>query len=808
MFYKVFICLCILLHNGRVFSQLTQKPTNSEQKESKDSIANVQKAYEYLKLLKQRKPLDSNQQKNYIEQLVQLIKQEKNQALTQEAYWQLGQTATQNKQYKQAIKWYKKYLKLVRQDSKKLGKVLFRLGQTSLKAHQLAKANEYFQQTIVLYEREKLPDKLLQVLNKQGQTYGRQGKYQIAARLYRKALRISISLGKKKSISIFYNNLGIAYKNLGAYIQALDAYYKSLTIKQKFKPTKKTRQSIAATYNNLGIIYKLQGETEKALEFYKKGLTIRLRDNKQLLAAHCYNNIAEVYFKQQKHQLALEYYLKSLAIKTKENDLKGICSNYGGMGQVYVAQKDETKGLECFQKALSIAQSIQSTPLMVDPLLGIGNIYYHQKNYPNALKYFLQGMTAAKKTDSPIKVKEAASLLADVYEITGKHQKALKNHRLFKKMADKLLNEENTKTIARLEAQFEFKQEKDSLQNINHTQNIELEKKAIAVRFQRNINILVVFLLLITAAFAVSYYRGQRKEKKLNIVLTSQKEEILQSQEEIASQRDILEKKNDILSIYQRRIRQSFRAAQLIQQSILPSSLIMQQFFNDYFIFYLPKDVVSGDFYWIDHQHNKLILVVADCTGHGVPGAFMTLIGSKLLDKIIKTNKVTSPQKILHLLNMELDNTLNSNKQETDSMSIVAGMDASVIYIEPQNLQFKITFAGAKNRLMYFDAAKNELGEIRGTRKSIGGYQDVHKPYNETELMLPKDSVLYLGSDGLADQNNNLRKRFGWEMLKTILERNAHMPLDQQKELLVEAFQQYQQGEEQRDDILWMGLML
>ncbi len=287
--------------------------------------------------------------------------------------------------------------------------------------------------------------------------------------------------------------------------------------------------------------------------------------------------------------------------------------------------------------------------------------------------------------------------------------------------------------------------------------------------------------------------------------LTAANQVLLQNEGEISAQRDALKEQNQALSQYQKRIGQSFQLAQIIQQAFLPTNELIQQIFSEHFIIYRPKDVVSGDFYWLCPKQDHIILVAADCTGHGVPGAFITLIGKNLLDKIIKIDQVTNPGSILNQLHQEIQVAFRQEKGKGNN----EGMDASVISIQklpdtPHRM--RVWFAGAKNSLLYLNQDQKKIHELKATRKSIGGYINDRVLFETQVLTLPVDTTLYLGSDGLSDQNNVTRRSFGKARVKAFHENHAHLSLPDQGTLLEETLQAFMKGTEQRDDILWMGL--
>ena len=301
----------------------------------------------------------------------------------------------------------------------------------------------------------------------------------------------------------------------------------------------------------------------------------------------------------------------------------------------------------------------------------------------------------------------------------------------------------------------------------------------------------------------------EEKTKALQVAykeVQTNNEELKVTQEVVASHNQLLEVQNYELSLYRNRIGQSFRAAQMIQTALLPTVMRMQNAFAEYFILNMPKDVVSGDFYWLYAYHDTTVLVVADCTGHGVPGAFMTFIGSNLLDKIVRLKKIINPGEILNFMNTEVIQVLN--QKETKRYD--GGMDAAVIMLKKDTESggdTQVIFAGAKRDFWWIKPHSQELDEIRGTRRSIGGFQPKdNKPYQKHVFSLPSGSQFYVGSDGLIDQNDEQRCKFGSVRLKEVLQKSARLPLNAQKTELANVLKKHMANAEQRDDILWLGV--
>ncbi len=280
-------------------------------------------------------------------------------------------------------------------------------------------------------------------------------------------------------------------------------------------------------------------------------------------------------------------------------------------------------------------------------------------------------------------------------------------------------------------------------------------------------------------------------------------EELQQTQEELMSQRDLLQENNYTLELFRTKITYSIRSAYTIQQAILPPKAKLDEILCEYFIINRPKDQVSGDFYWVNQIDNKKFLIVADCTGHGVSGAFMTMIGNTLLDKIIKVWNIYDPAQILETVHTEIQAVLQ--QAETGNTD---GMDVAVTVLEEsENLQgFRVEFAGAKRPMYYIEKGQIEIEKLLGVRKSVGAFTNENKHYQTESMILAKGSMIYMASDGYADQNDQNRQSFSERRFMEMLSITQEKTLVEQKKFLEEALDQHMAGAEQRDDILVVGV--
>jgi len=286
--------------------------------------------------------------------------------------------------------------------------------------------------------------------------------------------------------------------------------------------------------------------------------------------------------------------------------------------------------------------------------------------------------------------------------------------------------------------------------------------------------------------------------QEANVLLEERQEEILQQNEEIVEQNEKITRQNE-------KINGSIQYAKTIQNAIFPIKENMDQLFDN-FLIYRPKDVVSGDFYWMEATDDFCIIAVVDCTGHGVPGAFMSLIGSRLLDEIVKVQKIYQPVKILERLSQQIKIALKQDILATDD-----GMDICLCRIERcknSDGSTNVIFAGARRPIRMYSNALKDVITIKGCLKSIGGSITTDFEFAEHEITAKPNDVLYLTTDGFTDQNDVHRKKYGAKQLIQLLKQIGELPLNEQKAQLEKALNLHQQNEMQRDDITIVGVKI
>ncbi len=652
----------------------------------------------------------------------------------------------------------------------------------------------------------------------------------ILHRKTKEKLRDEKSLSAKE-LKIMKKYFAVSLQNLGYYVQnyegdqnkAMGYYAECLKIQKEVIDS----GGIATTLNNMANTLSYQGNIALALEYYFESLKIReaMKDKEGMAGA--YNNLATSYMVQKDSVKALEYLQKSIAILEELNHLYGLAYTFSNMGVIYRDRKDYEKAREYFQKSLDTWEKMKSddgTPYALqnigfliqkqsellppsqkkDSLFALaidymnrglkiserkndfqgissilsylGNAYLSKNDLARALDHGLRSLAKGKEAGFPPLIRNAAELLYKIYRRQNKFQDALTMHELFIQMRDSIFNAETQKSTFKQQMKYDYEKQQ-VLKDAEHRQELalsEAEKKR-----QKVISYSVAVGLLLVAAFSVFIFNRLRITRKQKLIIEEQKQ--------------LVDHKN-------KHITASINYAKRIQDAILPSHGELAAVFPDHFLYFRPREIVSGDFYWLSNFHNgKTVLAVADCTGHGVPGAFMSMIGNTLLNEIVNEKHVFSPAEILNRLNEGIVQALHQESRSQDD-----GMDISICLFENNT----VTFGGANHSL--FLCQENSLKEIKGDFFSIGsmfGKKDFS--FSEITVPLSANSCLYLFTDGFPDQLGGPdRKKFLVRQLQQLLLSVAALSLHDQKTRISEAFDLWKGKNSQLDDVLLMGIKI
>lgn len=624
---------------------------------------------------------------------------------------------------------------------------------------------------------------------------------------YLRALKFYTSTNNEAGLALTNRNLGLIYFSFGDYPQALSSYLSALEKYQKIND----QVGIAYALGYVGNIYAVSQNYEKALDNHNDALEIAEKLKNQALIGFCYDNLGDIYILKQDYKSAMDYFKKAEQIFRSLNSPENLAPTLVGMGDIFKKTGNQNEALSHYLEALDLSKNIDNREGIASAYLNIGDLYLRTKNYQRALDYFQHSLEIARELKLTKILRDNYQKRSQVFEVLNNSTSALANYKLFKAYHDSLYNQSQLTLLAEMEARFNvegkerentlLKQLNVSLNDQRRSQSIEIENKERNLRLQSLIIFAFLGIFVLAGALVYVLQRARIKSKQINAQLTKQNQEITRQKAE-------LEKQSEQLVQTYLKITDSIRYAETIQKSILPSESKMDEILKEYFVISKAKEVVSGDFYWVNKAEGRTFVAVVDCTGHGVSGGFMTMIGHTLLNEIIQQG-VFSPAHILELLNQGLANIIQRQNQE-----ISIGMEIGLCCIEdipevPDKV--KITYAGAKRPLLSIKLngslpTEEAMIELRGDRDPIGFASVMQRTYQNQEIIVTKGSLLYLSSDGYVDQADPNNKRIGSPKLKKILLENATKDLAKQKEFLEKILQDHQQEASQRDDITIMGV--
>lgn len=343
---------------------------------------------------------------------------------------------------------------------------------------------------------------------------------------------------------------------------------------------------------------------------------------------------------------------------------------------------------------------------------------------------------------------------------------------------------------------------KKLVENVDRITNGNLRERAEVVGNNEITRLSEKFNMMI-AQLESYYYELEEKVKERTLKIEKQKEEIESQRDTLALKNVQLNEAYTEIEEQKKHIMDSIYYARRIQTAILPSFAMMDKSFRSYFIFYLPKDIVSGDFYWMHQAGNLVMLAAVDCTGHGVPGAFMSIVGFNQLNYAVNVQKARTASDILNELNRGVIQTLNENTGES---SIKDGMDMSLCVFDLKNN--KMDFAGANNPI--FLVRNNELIKYRGDRFPIGAYvENQPQLFTNNEIQISEGDMIYMFSDGYADQfGGPENKKFFTKRFEQLLLDISSRSMEEQKEMLKNTLYEWMGNNSQVDDILVIGVRI
>ncbi len=611
--------------------------------------------------------------------------------------------------------------------------------------------------------------------------------YEQALYYAQEAKELASKLNFTKGLGILYNTIGDIYWYKGNLTLSTDNYFNALKIFEKLNDKK----YIADCNRNVGWVYFDDGNYGKAFNYYNASLAINQKLNRKKDIAGNYSDLGILFYFQKNNTKALDYYFKALKIEEELGLKEGIAGAFVNISNIYKDQNEFSKSLDYLFKSLKISKGIDNKTGIAYAFGNIGIVYGKTGKFKEAEQYLKKAISLDDTIGNLENLMKSEDALSWLYETTGRFKLALIHFKKSIALKDTIFSQENKKQLIRKEMNYEF-DKKETATKAEHDKEMavaEAEKKK-----QKIIIWSVIAGLLLVIVFAGFVFRSLRITRRQKNIIELQKNEV-------DKQKEIVEKQKE-------KIVDSITYAQRIQQSILMEESEIQKYLPECFIYFQPKDIVSGDFYWCSKVNDKIIIAAVDCTGHGVPGAFMSMIGNTLLNQIVNEKHITKPSEILHYLNLGVYEALHQKK---DGALSDDGMDTAVCCIDYKNNELQ--YAG-QNSLYILSDGKIEV--IKGDIYGIGGggmiaklHDPLKKVFANHVIPMKESMSIYLSTDGFMDQfGGSDRKKFGAQKFKDLLLSNQHLNMQKQKELISSAYAEWKGKTVQIDDVLVIGIRI
>lgn len=596
------------------------------------------------------------------------------------------------------------------------------------------------------------------VLNELALQNYEQDNYTEAMRFATAGKSLATNLGYKTGIATSYKRIGAILTEQGNYPGALENLLQSLKLYESLQ----NKMGIFLVLNNIGTVYYYQSDYNKALEYYFEA------------SRNCFNqgmtdlNIGMVYSQQGKYSPALTYFLKSLRYYESFNDLDNISLLVNSIGNIYDQENENDSASVYYTRALGLKKKIGDRRGICDAFGSIGDILFKQKKYKDALSYQDSCLILSKRIEYLNSVRQTEKVLSKIYSFLGDCKNSYLHYKEYVAVKDSMYNEENTKKTVSTEMNFEF-EKKQELEKAEQDKKDAIQSEIL--KRQRNTKNAFIIGFIIVIGFSIFLFRLFKKNQKA---------------------KNIIEQQKGILEHKTKEITDSIAYAKNIQGAMLPSQEYLKNNLPENFIIYKPKDIVSGDFYWAYKDGDNTFLASADCTGHGVPGAMMSMLACSLLNEIVIERKITSPEMVLNTLRDEVIKALNPAGATQERKD---GLDITFCCLNNGILRS----AGANNPI--YIVRNNALIKLESNRFPVGKFI-TNMPFTLNTIELQKGDTIYTLSDGFCDQfGEKTGKKLMSKKFKEWIVELSPLEMPQIKLELQARFENWVGSTEQVDDV-------
>ncbi len=649
----------------------------------------------------------------------------------------------------------------------------------------LSKSLEFANKELNLATLSKREADIAQAESDIGSIYNRKSVFDTALIHYNKALSLREKLKQDVKIAGIYTNIATVLMRQSRFEEALAINFKSLKLFEKTGD--ELKQCIAL--GNIGNLYYELEQNNLAEQYYRKSLELARKAKNVTVEGNALVNIGGIKFDNgvKKDSVvnileldsALYYFIAAETILVKQNAIYNLSSVYNNIGRISFHKKD-------FKKALSFYEKSLEARILLEDKFGIGLTYINLAETENKLGNTIKNIDYLSKAadiflnlKNYINLKQVYGKLAEAYELKKDYFVSLKYYQLFESYKDSVFNENSNKQMAEMQTQYDV--EKKDLQLLANEKQIEKEK----VQRYFIVSALVFFILL----FIIAIWAFIQKRKNSNLL------QIKNSELEGANQK--IHHQKEELTEKQKEIVDSINYAKKIQNALLASEEILLENLGEHFILFKPKDIVSGDFTWATINDNLFYLACCDSTGHGVPGAFMSLLNIGFLSEAIKERNIKEPGKIFDYVRKRLIETIGNDDQKD-------GFDGILICVNLETRQ--ICYAAANNSPLVI--RNKEIIHLNTNKMPVGDGIKTD-PFDTFPLHYEKGDSLYLYTDGYPDQFGGPKgKKFKYKPLEQLLSDYSDKPVSTQKEKLESVFKDWKGNLEQVDDVCIIGIKI
>ncbi len=642
-----------------------------------------------------------------------------------------------------------------------------------------SEALKNYQSAIKLFELIDDKKDVAKIYLRIGMVYYTQGDFPEALKNNFLALEKCGAVGDKKGEATSYNAIGAINFELGNYPEALRNHFLSLKIKEKLND----KRGIANSYNNIGNVYNAQANYQEAIKNYVLSLKIReeIEDKKGL--ADSYNNIGNVYGTIGNYTEALKNDLACLKIQEELGFKKGMAHVFNNIGDIYYYKGNYSEALKNYIASMKLKDEKTDKAGVALSKNNIGIIYTKQKKFKEAEECLISAKDLLIEVGHKEYLKGVYNALTDLDSARGDFKGAYKNHKLYILYRDSLDNEETRKKTIQSQMTYDF-EKKEAI-----TKAEQDKKDAVTSADKKKQQLLLWFLIALAIAIgfiAIVIFRGLQQSKRAKKVIELQRDKISEQKETVEHQKILVEE-------HQKEIVDSITYAKRIQYTLLANNELLKNNLPEHFIFFKPKDIVSGDFYWASKRDNKFYIAACDSTGHGVPGAFMSLLNISFLNEAVNEKNIFKPNEILDHVRRRLIENMDGGQD---------GMDAILICIDG----IKLTYAAANNSPAIIK--NGNLISLDADKMPVGKGENV-APFTLRTIDVVNGDSLYLYTDGYADQFGGPKgKKFKYKQLDDLLISISNLPAKEQSKILNQRFEDWKGNLEQIDDMLVIGIRI